>query len=116
MTDPAVVSYRSLDNDWTVDRLLDLIATASPPYHALIDTGALITGLTNVQVLLGHRGAEGPQQQTQAPRALPVLRILCGSCSQSSQQHGSPWVHALPLPYRAWGAFFTIAKAQVIHA
>lgn len=50
MTDPAVVRYRLLPGDWTVRGLLDRIATADPPYHALIDVGALVTGLTNFQV------------------------------------------------------------------
>jgi hypothetical protein len=36
---------------------LDKIAVADPPYHVLIDTGALITGMTNFEVahyLLTH--------------------------------------------------------------
>ena len=36
---------------WTVDALLELIAThTTPSFNALIDTGALITGLTNEEV------------------------------------------------------------------
>ena len=30
--------------------LLNRIAKADPPYHALIDTGALVTGMTNLEV------------------------------------------------------------------
>jgi len=37
-------------NPWTVHGLLTKIARASPPYNALIDTGALVTGMTNEQV------------------------------------------------------------------
>lgn len=32
---------------WTVRSLLRRVATAEPRYHALIDTGALVTGLGN---------------------------------------------------------------------
>ena len=35
---------------WNVFTILDHIATATPPYHALIDTGALVTGLNNKAV------------------------------------------------------------------
>ena len=45
LSSPAIMSLQALGVDWTVNKLLDLIA--SGPYAALIDTGALITGLTN---------------------------------------------------------------------
>ena len=44
------VTYNPLPLDWSVDSLLDEIANAVPAFHALIDTGALVTGLTNLQV------------------------------------------------------------------
>jgi hypothetical protein len=50
LTSPATVSYTTMPGDWTVNSLLNMIATADPPYHALIDTGALITGMSNYQV------------------------------------------------------------------
>ena len=50
LTSPAIVSYKTMPDDWTVQGLLDTIAAANPPYHALIDTGALITGMSNYQV------------------------------------------------------------------
>jgi hypothetical protein len=37
-----------LEPNWTPEGILTIIANS--PYHALIDTGALITGLTNVEV------------------------------------------------------------------
>ena len=43
-------AYTALPFDWSVDSLLAEIANASPAFHALIDTGALVTGLTNLQV------------------------------------------------------------------
>ena len=46
------VTYNPLPLDWSVDSLLVEIANASPAFHALIDTGALVTGLTNLQVIL----------------------------------------------------------------
>ena len=57
LTSGAVVDWRAAEPGWTVESLLEGIASAQPPYHALIDTGALITGLGNVQVacfLLAH--------------------------------------------------------------
>eukprot|EP00656_Telonema_subtile_P005028 TRINITY_DN12285_c0_g1_i4.p1 TRINITY_DN12285_c0_g1~~TRINITY_DN12285_c0_g1_i4.p1 ORF type:complete len:1077 (+),score=272.22 TRINITY_DN12285_c0_g1_i4:94-3324(+) len=36
--------------EWTAHTLLADIAKADPPFHALIDTGALVTGLTNEEV------------------------------------------------------------------
>jgi hypothetical protein len=35
---------------WNVERILQLVAQFEPPVNALIDTGALITGLTNKEV------------------------------------------------------------------
>eukprot|EP00966_Prymnesium_polylepis_P039489 916443-Prymnesium_polylepis.1 len=49
MTDPAVVSQKLLADEWTVDSLLVAAATMEPTPHALIDTGALVTGLSNKQ-------------------------------------------------------------------
>eukprot|EP01087_Luapelamoeba_hula_P004848 TRINITY_DN1482_c0_g1_i1.p1 TRINITY_DN1482_c0_g1~~TRINITY_DN1482_c0_g1_i1.p1 ORF type:complete len:4317 (-),score=602.49 TRINITY_DN1482_c0_g1_i1:51-13001(-) len=57
LTDPAIVSQEIIEEGWTVKSLLNEIARANPPYHALIDTGALITGMTNYEVaayLLAH--------------------------------------------------------------
>lgn len=49
--DRNVTSYEFVQDNWTVELLLDCIATAeSPRYHALIDTGALITGYSNEEV------------------------------------------------------------------
>mmetsp|Transcript_2417 Transcript_2417/g.3236 ORF Transcript_2417/g.3236 Transcript_2417/m.3236 type:complete len:3692 (+) Transcript_2417:353-11428(+) len=48
--DPAVMSYEQLGIGWSVEKLLERIATAEPRFHSLIDTGALITGYSNEQV------------------------------------------------------------------
>ena len=50
LTSPANVSYSPLDDMWSVVGLLKSIATSQPPYNALIDTGALVTGLSNLEV------------------------------------------------------------------
>ena len=50
LTDPTVMSVCYIDEGWGVDSLLLHVANAEPRYHALIDTGALITGLSNKQV------------------------------------------------------------------
>lgn len=50
MTDPLVVSKQMLPTEWSVQSLLQAVASMSPLAHALIDTGALITGLNNKEV------------------------------------------------------------------
>jgi hypothetical protein len=57
--DPLVTSFTHVRDDWSVEQLLEDIATAEDPcFHALIDTGALITGYSNREVAqqLLHRG------------------------------------------------------------
>jgi len=50
LTDPQTVSPMKMPSDWNVDKLLTRIATSDPPIRALIDTGALITGMSNLDV------------------------------------------------------------------
>lgn len=51
LTDPAVASHRLLGADWSVTGLLGQVARSTdPPLHALIDGGALVTGMTNLEV------------------------------------------------------------------
>lgn len=58
LVDPRVVSIQHLEGHWDVRSLLNQVATAqNPPFGALIDTGALITGMSNretAQYLLDH--------------------------------------------------------------
>ena len=50
LTSPAVVNFIVMDR-WSPHGLLDHIATSTEPrFNALIDTGALITGMSNLQV------------------------------------------------------------------
>ena len=50
MTDPSIVSTRPVGQDWNAQKLLDEIVYSSPPFNALLDTGALITGMSNLDV------------------------------------------------------------------
>jgi hypothetical protein len=51
MTNPDVCNYTVIEDGWSVKSLLNRIARSTTPvYHALIDTGALITGMTNQEV------------------------------------------------------------------
>lgn len=64
LTSTSIMTYEIVAPGWSVKSVLDSIATAHPPFHALIDTGALITGMSNLQVaqyLLKHGlpGIEG---------------------------------------------------------
>ena len=49
---PSVVSSCAVPPGWDVPQLLQTVATHQPPLSALIDTGALITGLNNKEVAL----------------------------------------------------------------
>ena len=49
--DPRITSYEYVPEGWSVEMLLENIArSSSPVFHALIDTGALITGYSNLEV------------------------------------------------------------------
>lgn len=57
LTSESIVSSRLLEVNWSVAKLLDDIATANPPFHVLLDCGALVTGMSNYDVakyLLTH--------------------------------------------------------------
>jgi hypothetical protein len=57
LTTESIVTSRLLEGDWSVTKLLDDIARADPPFHVLLDCGALVTGLSNFDVakyLLTH--------------------------------------------------------------
>lgn len=49
LTSPDMVSARLLDSDWDATSVLDAVALADPPFNALIDTGALVTGMSNLE-------------------------------------------------------------------
>ena len=49
MTNPDICKYTVLPDNWSVKGLLDFIAAKSA-YHSMIDTGALVTGMTNSEV------------------------------------------------------------------
>lgn len=50
LTSTEVVDAHYMNTGWSVEKLLDAVATADPPFNALIDTGALITGMSNYEV------------------------------------------------------------------
>jgi len=53
LTSPKYVTLQRLKDiahPWSVEDLLLWVALASPPFHAFIDTGALVTGFTNEEV------------------------------------------------------------------
>ena len=53
LTSRNVMSYEEIESRWNVDVLLKKISGAPVgTFRALIDTGALITGLTNLEVRL----------------------------------------------------------------
>lgn len=57
LTSELICKSRLLSAEWSVTKLLDDIATANPPFHVLLDCGALVTGMSNYDVakyLLTH--------------------------------------------------------------
>lgn len=65
LSSPNIVQIRMVNSGWNVTSLLQMVANSDdPPYNALIDTGALITGLSNMEVsrfllkVLEWRGCE----------------------------------------------------------
>lgn len=79
LTSPEVVSHELLPDGWTIDSLLDIVAARQPPLHALIDTGALISGRSNYSVakaLLtrGLREMEGVVFIDEEDRQMVLLR------------------------------------------
>ncbi|KAL1530323.1 hypothetical protein AB1Y20_001232 [Prymnesium parvum] len=50
LTDPSVVSRHYLDGEWSVHSLLQAVTDLKPTPHALIDAGALVTGMSNQEV------------------------------------------------------------------
>lgn len=94
LTDPNVVSPQQLGDGWSVTGLLDEIAAAEPSYHALIDTGALVTGFTNFEVaqyLLTHglKSMEGVVFLDSEDRQMILLRT--GMKVMQLKQCGLPW-------------------------
>ena len=50
LTSPSIVSTECLPSGWSSKSLLQHVCKHDPPIHALIDTGALVTGMDNVEV------------------------------------------------------------------
>jgi len=79
LTLPSITEPVKLYGSWTALTILDHIASADPPYRALIDTGALITGLSNKTVaeyLLkkGLKGLQGVVYLDEFDRQMILLR------------------------------------------
>eukprot|EP01012_Entosiphon_sulcatum_P004402 TRINITY_DN11719_c0_g1_i1.p1 TRINITY_DN11719_c0_g1~~TRINITY_DN11719_c0_g1_i1.p1 ORF type:complete len:3283 (+),score=530.28 TRINITY_DN11719_c0_g1_i1:870-9851(+) len=78
LTDPANITYGELGG-WSVLEVLRHVATANPPFHALIDTGALVTGMSNEQVAaalldLGLADMDGVVYLDSEDRQMVLLR------------------------------------------
>lgn len=74
LTDPVVASHRQLDTNWSVSGLLAEVAKSNdPPFHALIDGGALVTGMTNLEVARCVRIVDV------TPGSFSGVSISCGS-------------------------------------
>ena len=51
LTSPAVVRATPMPSEWSVLSLLLTVARWTPGLHALIDVGALVTGMSNLEVV-----------------------------------------------------------------
>jgi Ca2+-binding EF-hand superfamily protein len=52
LTSPEVAHTHYVADEWSVTTILNIVARSDPPYNALIDTGALVTGMSNYEVAL----------------------------------------------------------------
>ena len=50
LTDASIMSRQPLASGWHVRSLLEAVAAVRPFAHALIDCGALVTGMDNLEV------------------------------------------------------------------
>ena len=79
LTSPSVVRHVTLSPGWHAKSVLDFVATAQPPFLALIDTGALVTGMSNkaaARYLLeaGLTGVKGVVYLDEMDRQMVLLR------------------------------------------
>merc|ERR1711871_1856247 len=94
LTSPQITNAEIKDS-WTARSLLRDVATANPPFHALIDTGALITGMDNLEVarfMLLHLPAlqfDGVVYLDRSDRQMILLRDSMRSTLLA--QCGTPW-------------------------
>jgi hypothetical protein len=78
--DRSITSYEYIKDQWNVEYILERIAKSeSPRYHALIDTGALITGISNKGVAeymlkVGLTGLKGVVYLDELDRQMVLLR------------------------------------------
>jgi len=93
LTNPVVVSCADVPAGWSARSLLSQVAATEPPFHALIDTGALVTGLDSAEVaelLLQELPAwfEGVVFLDKGDRQMVLMRSSGRSCPL--QQCGLP--------------------------
>jgi hypothetical protein len=79
LTSPSIVRHVKMPPGWTAKSILEYVATAQPPFLALIDTGALITGMSNkaaARHLLeaGLAGIKGVVYLDELDRQMVLLR------------------------------------------
>ena len=80
LTSPDLMSVRLLDSAWSATGVLDIVAQADPPFHALIDTGPLITGMSNLEVMslkhvfLSLQNTEIPNLEGEPKARFPQLK------------------------------------------
>ena len=70
LTDPEVIGVQIARSGWTVKSLLRHVANFEPRLNALIDTGALITGMSNLQVTRPAPPLSPSDQPAQRPSCL----------------------------------------------
>jgi hypothetical protein len=79
LTSPSVIRHEMLPSGWNTTFILDYIATSKQQFHCLIDTGALITGMSNKAVAehllrAGLDGMKGVVYLDELDRQMVLLR------------------------------------------
>eukprot|EP01084_Bolivina_argentea_P028079 52224_1 len=93
LTDPFIMSCHLVETGWTPESILDNIAMGG--YHALIDTGALVTGYTNEEVAryllkAGLHGMDGVVFLDAKDRKMIIMRGGTSKAIEMSQVHIPP--------------------------
>lgn len=95
LTDGGVVSHEVLPADWDARSILRQTARASPPLHALVDSGALVSGFTNREAA-AFLLAEGCPSSLATPQPATISLITTTSSFSTSlhYHHHYPYAHS----------------------
>ena len=84
----AIFDVEHLEGQWTIEGLLDMVANHSPEFHALIDTGALITGYSNEEASMPKLKSHGSASITIETYKTMSCMVLVGCTATVEARFG----------------------------